>query len=332
MEDMAPSNRKIILRKRPGRLIGKDDIAIEVFAIPELADGQVLIRTDLLAMDPVTRVLINEDIGLVPPIELGQPLRSFGGGTVVESRSDSLPVGALVTDFFEWAEWQVITSGSRTQVLPAGESLVSGLNVYGHTAMAAYFGVLKVAGVLAGETVVVTGAGGAVGSVAGQIARIKGARVIGVAGGSEKCGWLTGTLGFDNAVDYRAPGWDDQLAELTPDGIDLLFDNVGGNLLGALLPRVATTGRALCCGASGQYASAMPLAPPENPGNVSLLRFNAMDYRDQFTEAAALMNGWEREGRLQFETMILEGLENAPDGLNRLFDGRSRGRVLVRVG
>lgn len=331
MPEQSIRNRRVILRQRPGRLIAAGDTEIAAAPIPDLAEGEALVRTALIAMDPVTRVIINEDIGLVRPIALGEPLRSFGVGVVVDSRDAALPVGAKVTGFFEWAEWQVATEGPRTQVLPDGASLEAGLNVYGHTAMAAYFGMLDVGKPKAGETVVVSGAAGAVGSVASQIAHIQGARVIGIAGGETKRRWLVDELGLDAAVDYKTAGWAEQVAALAPDSVDLLFDNVGGVILQAILPLVSAGGRVVSCGASAQYASAAPLAAPINPAGASILRYNAMDYGPRFGEAVEQMLAWEREGRLKFPHMAVEGLEQAPDALNMLFDGRSLGRVMVRI-
>lgn len=331
MTEQPATNRKIVLRRRPGQLVAAEDTAIVSAQIPPLADGQALIRTELLAMDPVTRVIINEDIGLVPPIALGEPLRSFGGGIVVSSRAPDLPIGARVTDFFEWAEWQIISKGPRTNILPAAASLESGLNIYGHTAMAAYFGMLEIGKPLAGETVVISGAAGAVGSVAGQIARIAGARVIGITGGKQKCRWLMESLGFDGAVDYKDSTWPDELKQLTPTGIDLFFDNVGGAILDSVLVEINPKGRVVACGASSQYASTKPLAAPSNPNNIAILRFNAMDFTPRFAEATERMFAWEHAGVLKFPYSVIEGLERAPDALNMLFDGRSRGRVLVKI-
>lgn len=331
MEEPTTTTRKIILRRRPGRLLCDRDTHIETVALPQLADGEALVRTELIAMDPVTRVIINEDIGLVPPIPLGAALRSFGAGVVVRSRNRLLPVGARVTGFFEWSDWQITTDEPRTQVLADDTSLTAGLNVYGHTAMAAYFGMLTVGDATAGEIVLVSGASGAVGSVAGQLARIHGARVIGLTGGESKRRWLVDELRFDTAIDYTVPGWAERLAADHPGGIDLFFDNVGGEMLRTALPLIAMPGRIVSCGASAQYTSTTPLAAPENPTQVPILRFNAMDYLPRFGEAAEQMLGWQRDGLLQFPQMTVDGLEHAPDALNMLFDGRSRGRVLVKL-
>jgi NADPH-dependent curcumin reductase CurA len=329
--DESQHGRKVVLRRRPGRLVGQGDTELVTVATPEPAHGEALVRTHLIAMDAVTRVIINDDIGIVPPIEIGAPLRSFGAGIVTSSRAPEFPVGAKITGFFEWADWQLVTPDPRTQVLPEQASLAAGLNVHGHTAMAAYFGLLDVGRPQPGNTVVVSGAGGAVGSVAGQLARIRGARVIGIAGGEAKRRWLVDELKFDSAVDYTSPSWTQQLKEEAPGGIDLFFDNVGGEILEAVLPLVASEGRVVSCGASAQYTSAQPISPPTHEADVPIRRFNAMDYVSRFDEAAARMLKWQHESGLVFPQTNIDGLGHAPDALNMLFDGRGRGRVVVNA-
>lgn len=333
MTDLPTHNRKVLLRRRPGAVIKPADTEVVDAAVPGPAASEALVRMELIAMDPVTRVIINEDIGLVPPIALGEPLRSFGGGVVVQSRSDAFPVGAKVTGFLEWAEWQVVTEGPRVHVLPEGVDVEAGLNIYGHTAMAAYFGLLDVGKLKSDDLVIVSGAGGAVGSVAGQIARIVGARTVGIVRGETKRRWVAEVLGYDDGVDYSAADFADRLRSIVgANARDILFfDNVGGELLEAVLPLIGTRGRVVSCGASAQYTSTKPLAAPSNPANVPLLRYNAMDYADRFGAAAAQMLEWQRAGSLSFPQKIVEGLEQAPDALNMLFDGRSRGRTLVRI-
>jgi NADPH-dependent curcumin reductase CurA len=202
--------------------------------------------------------------------------------------------------------------------------------------MAAYFGLLDIGRPQAGQTVLVSGAAGAVGSVAGQVAVIKGCRVIGIAGGPGKCRWIVDELGFDAAIDHRNERVGERLKALCPTGVDLFFDNVGGTLLNTVLPHLAAQGRVVICGASSQYTgTASPdilrAAPERVAGEVPMTSFNAMDYAARFPEAAREMRSWETEGRLKLHQMMLVGLEQAPRGLNMLFTGESRGRVLVSV-
>ena len=330
------THRMVVLRRRPdGAIVDGDTELVEVSA-PEVADGQALVRTLLLAMDPVTRVIINHDIGLVPPINVGEPLRSFGAGEIIVSRNRDLPVGKKVSGFFEWAELQIVEPGLRTNVLDEETSLDEGLNLLGHTAMAAFFGLSEIGKPAAGDTVVVTGAAGAVGCVAGQLARIAGCRVVGIASGPEKGRWLVEELGFEGFIDHRHEDVGERLSELCPDGVDLVFDNVGGTLLDQLLLHVKKGGRVVCCGASSAYTSATAPLPLTNGGEldvkgVSMSGFNAMDHTARFDEAASLMREHVRAGRLRFPQTVLSGLESAPEALNMLFDGRSRGRLLLKV-
>lgn len=332
----ATENRRVVLRRQPVGILAPGDTELVTEAVPEIAAGQALVQTVLLAMDPVTRIILGHDIGLVPPVKLGEPLRGFGSGVVVASRSKDFPQGARVAGFFEWSDFQVVAKGARIQVLPEDVPLDAALNLYGHTAMAAYFGLLDVGKPEAGQTVLVSGAAGAVGSVAGQIAALKGCRVIGIAGGPDKCRWIVDELGFDAAIDHRDERVSERLKALCPTGVDLFFDNVGGVLLDTVLGHLAARGRVVVCGASSQYiATATPdilrAASERAPGELSMTSFNAMDYAARFPMAAREMRSWETEGRLKLHQMMLVGLEQAPEGLNMLFTGASKGRVLVSV-
>lgn len=331
MSEYPLTTRKVVLRSRPAGLIDDGDIELVTESVPRLAERQTLVRTHLIAMDPVTRLMLNEDIGLLPPIEIGAAVRSFGAGVVARSADPTLPVGAKVTGFFEWADWQIVGPDPGAQLLPDQATLDAGLNVYGHTAMAAYFGMIDVGNVQAGETVVVSGAAGAVGSVAGQLARVHGARVIGIAGGEAKRRWLLDGLHFHDAVDYRTSGWVQQLAATVPGSIDIFFDNVGGEILQKVLPLMAPDGRVISCGASSQYTTAHSLPPAPNDSEVPILVFNAMDYIPQFGQAAERMLQLQQDARLTFDQTMVAGLTQAPDALNMLFDGRSRGRVIVDI-
>jgi len=201
-------------------------------------------------MDPVTRVMLSADIGVMPPIPLSAALRGFGAGEVIASRRDDLPNGVKVSGFFEWADYQHIVShvalGKHFVRLAEGVSFEDALTIYGHTAHAAFFGMIDVGAVTAGDSVVITGSAGAVGSVAGQIAKVKGAKVIGIAGGPAKCHWLVDELGFDAAVDYKGEDVGRVVARLYPAGINVLFDNVGGPMLDTLIAQLADGGRASC--------------------------------------------------------------------------------------
>jgi NADPH-dependent curcumin reductase CurA len=326
--------RSIILAGRPTTLLAEADTRLVDSPLPILVDGQALMRTSILAMDPVTRVIAVADIGHAPPIEIGKPLRSFGAGTIVQSRSDRFPTGMRLSGFIDWSEYQIIDEASAVKPIPIAVSFEEALTLHDHTAMAAYFGMRDVGAVRSDETVLVTGSAGAVGSVASQIARIMGARVGGTASGPEKCGWLTKSLGLDFAIDYRHQNVAHSLSRLCPNGINLLFDNVGGTLQDQVVPYLAPNARIVSCGSSAHFLTSTPLAglkPRTDLGGISVLSFNAMDYRAQFPRAAAAMSTWRAEGRLIFPHQVVNDLEHAPDALNMLFDGRSRGRLLVML-
>lgn len=327
-------SRSVVLANRPTTLLAERDTRLVDAPLPVLQNGQALMRVSMLAMDPVTRIIVVADIGLVPPIEIGQPLRSFGAGTIVQSRSDRFAVGARVAGFIDWSDYQVLDEASRVQPVPHGVSFEDALTLHGHTAMAAYIGMFEVGKVKPGETVVVTGCAGAVGSVAAQLARISGARVGGTASGPEKCRWLTETLGLDFAIDHRRENVAESLEWLCVDGIDLLFDNVGGTLQDTIAPYLNPDARLVCCGHSAHILTPTPLAglkPRTDLGDVAVLSFDAMRHVARFPEAAARMSTWVEQGRLILAHQSIDGLERAPDALNMLFDGRSRGRVFVRL-
>jgi NADPH-dependent curcumin reductase CurA len=332
------TNRKWVLCRRPVGLLADADTELISQATPTLGEGEALVRTMLLSMDPVTRVILSRDIGLVPPVALGMPIRGFGAGLVTQSRNTAFAAGARVVGFFDWSDFQVLSNSAQAQVLADDVALDAALNVFGHTAMAAYFGMFEVGKVQPGDTVVVSGAAGAVGTLAGQIARITGARTIGIAGGPEKCRWLIDELGFDAAIDYKHENIGERLAVLCPDGVNLFFDNVGGAVLDTVARYLSSDARVVLCGASSQYLSdALPImAQPSHAAelgarNVSLHAFNAMDYRIRFTQASAALLEWAGAGRLKLPQTIHEGLEHAPQALNMLFDGRSRGRLLIQL-
>lgn len=330
------TNRRILLRRRPDGAIAPADYAIAAEPIALSVDGDALIATRLLAIDPVTRVMLGADIGMMPPIAVGAAIRGFGVGEVIETSSRDYPIGAQVCGFFEWADFQSIRATPHAALVPDGVSAAEALNLYGHTAHAAYFGMIEVGKVSAGETVVVTGAAGSVGSIAAQIARIIGARVFGTAGSDEKRRWLVQELGLAGAIDYHNPLLDVQLDRLLPDGIDCIFDNVGGPLLDLLIGHLRHGGRVVQCGTVAQYEGPSPLSCTHDQAMLAargavLLRFNAMNYGPRLMQASAEMAGWERAGLLHVATRIITGLEAAPTALNSLFAGGNRGRLLVEI-
>jgi NADPH-dependent curcumin reductase CurA len=297
----------------------------------------VLVRNHLLSCDPTQRGWMAGDTYL-PAIKLGEVIRAFAGGTVAESRHPGFTPGQLVTGLFGWQEWAVARPGppSSPARVPAGVPLETALSILGLTGITAYFGLLDVGKPKAGETVVVSGAAGATGSAVGQIARISGCRVVGVAGGAEKCRLLTEELGFDAALDYRGEDLSKRLGALCPKGIDVFFDNVGGPILDAALANLALHGRVVLCGAISRYSDTGPAPGPSNYLSLLMRRgrmegFIVLDYLPRAGEAVQALAAWLREGKLKDRLDVQEGLEQAPAALARLFSGENRGKQLVKL-
>jgi hypothetical protein len=289
-------------------------------------------------MDPTIRTWMDDTPGYLPPIGLGETVRGAGVGEVVESKSDRYAEGDLVVGLTGWQDFVIADEGAATmQVVPTGIDPPLVLSVLGVTGMTAYFGMTDVGRVTDGDTVVVSGAAGATGSVAGQIARIKGAdKVVGIAGTAEKCAWIVDELGFDAAVNYRTDNVAASLRALCPEGIDLYYDNVGGEILDICLAQLAMRARVVMCGAISIYNEKERPSGPRNIFNLIIKRarmegFLVLDYLDRFLEAQIAMVGWLADGRVKHAEHIVDGLEAAPEALNLLFTGGNTGKVIVRL-
>ncbi|MHB8691668.1 MAG: NADP-dependent oxidoreductase [Solirubrobacteraceae bacterium] len=335
---MSDVNRKIVLAQRPTGNVDERTVRVEHEPAPEPGPGQALVRTRYLSIDPTIRTWMDDVPGYLPPIGLGEVVRSAGVGEVVQSNSDRYDVGDLVFGLTGWQDYTLADGGAAAlQKLPPGIDPTAALSVFGTTGMTAYFGLIDVGRVGEGDTVVVSGAAGATGSIVGQIARIKGAkRVVGIAGSDEKCAWLADELGFDDVINYRTDDVAARLRETCPGGIDLYFDNVGGELLDICLARLALRGRIVLCGAIASYNSREQAVGPRNYRNLIPMRgrmegFIILDYLDRFAEAQAEMAGWVAAGKVKFAVHLVEGLERAPEALNLLFTGGNTGKVIVKV-
>ncbi|HMJ77280.1 MAG TPA: NADP-dependent oxidoreductase [Iamia sp.] len=335
---MSTTSRRLVLASRPTGMVDDGVVEVQQVPIPEPEPGQAVVRVRYLSIDPTIRGWMDDRPGYLPPIELGAVVRSGGIGEVVASASDRYPVGASVFGMLGWQDHAVVDEGEASgQVLPEGIEPTSALSVFGVTGMTAYFGLLDVGQPKEGDTVVVSGAAGATGSIVGQIAKIKGAgTVVGIAGGPEKCAWLIDELGFDAAIDYKAHDVGARLAELCPDGIDVFFDNVGGEILEAVLGHLALRARVVLCGAIAAYNDRDGAHAIANTFELVNTRsrmegFLVLDYVDRFMEGQLEMFGWVAEGRIKHREHIVEGLENAVDALNLLFTGANRGKVIVAV-
>ena len=290
-------------------------------------------KVEWLSIDPTIRMWMAMDTYL-PAIEIGAPIRSAGLGTVVESANPDIPVGTRLFGTPGWQEYALM--GARDQVVPEGVDPTAALSVFGITGLTAYFGLLEIGRPTEGDCVVVSGAAGATGSVVGQIAKLHGCKVVGIAGSDDKCRWLTEELGFDVAINYRTENVGRALKEACPTGIDIFFDNVGGEVLEAALANLALRGRVVMCGAISQYDDA---TPPPGPRNLSVLisqrgrmeGFIILDFLPRAGEAIAQLATWVMGGQLKYKVDVLDGLDRAPEALRKLFDGTNEGKMLVRL-
>ena len=336
--DLPASNRQIVLRRRPHGLVDPDtDLEIVESPMPEPGEGEALIRTRYLGLDATVRSWLDEGEGYLPPVEVGEVIRCSGIGEIVASRSERLPVGTVAYGLPGWQEYGVVPDDPGfTTPLPADTDLVGMISLYGATGATAYFGLLEVGRPAEGETVVVSAAAGATGSITGQIAKLKGCRVIGIAGSDEKCRMVVDELGFDGCINRRTDDVKARLRELCPDRIDVYFDNVGGPILDIVLGHLAMHGRVVLCGAISGYNDEHRSPGPANYLNLISRRgrmegFIALDYVDRMAESALQLAAWVEEGKMTYKAHIFEGLDSAPEALNALFTGDNIGKVIVAV-
>jgi NADPH-dependent curcumin reductase CurA len=331
-----PTNSQIVLRRRPTGLVEPGDTELVRAPVPEPAAGEALVRTTYVGIDAAARTWLDDQPGYLPPVQLGEVIRAAGIGEVVASRCDAYAVGDVVTTLTGFAEYVLVRDDVFSTPIPEATDQLAIMSVYGPTGATAYFGMTGIGRPQPGETVVVSAAAGATGSVAGQIAKIAGARVVGIAGGPEKCQVVVDEFGFDACVDYRADNVAAALKQHCPRGVDVYFDNVGGPILDAVLSRLAPKARVVLCGVISSYLTG------EHPGPanyVNLLAktalmqgFNALDQWGRFDEAFAALRRWEQEGRLVHRETVWAGIESCVDALNGLFTGANIGKMLVKVG
>jgi NADPH-dependent curcumin reductase CurA len=329
-------NRRITLARRPVGLPEPDDFAADEVAVPELAEGEALMRVRYLSIDPTIRTWISEARSYFPPVALGEVVRASGAGEIVATRCDAYQVGDLVTSLPGWQEYAVVRDDVFTTRVPEGISTTDVLGALGQNGMTAYVGLIDIGRPREGETVVISGAAGATGSVAGQIASILGCRVVGIAGSAEKCRWLTEELGFDAAIDYHDDGFADALRAATPDRIDIYFDNVGGWILDVVLHRLAMGGRIVLSGAISVYNDTTKPPGPANYLDLITARgrmegFNTFDAWDRFEDITAQLAEWVADGSIVTRDTIVDGLDAAPEALRMLFEGANLGKLVVRL-
>jgi len=333
------ANRQIILNQRPIGMIDDSTTSIVDAAIPVCGPGEALIKVGMLSIDPTIRTWMNDAPGYLPPIGIGDVIRSGGTGIVVESNSERYVVGDIVLGVTGWQEWSIASETNRFTVLPRGLglNLATLMNVMGTTGLTAYFGLLDVGEFKAGDVVLVSGAAGATGSVVGQIARARGAaKVVGIAGGAEKCAEVVDYYGFDECLDYREAGLTHRIGGACPAGVDLYFDNVGGVVLDAALANIAMYSRIVMCGAISQYNATDRRHGVTNTSMLITRRgrmrgFIVFDFASRYGEAHVELAAMLLDGRLVHHEHLVEGLDNAPDALNLLFTGGNHGKTLVVV-
>ncbi len=330
-------NRQFRLAARPVGLPRASDWSLVEEPVREPGEGEFLIRIEYISLDPAMRGWMNEGKSYVPPVAIGEVMRAGGAGEVVASNHPGFPVGSKVSGLFGVQQYAMSNGKGVQRVDTALAPLPTYLGVLGMTGMTAYFGLLDVGAAKAGDTVVVSGAAGAVGMVVGQVAKILGCRVVGIAGGAEKCRFLIDELGFDAAIDYKSEDLRKALREHCPQGIDVYFDNVGGEILDLALAQLAMHARVVICGAISQYNATDGVKGPAN--YLSLLvnraRMQGMvvfDYAARYGEAAREMGAWLADGRLKSREDIVEGFDTFPDALLRLFRGENTGKLLLKVG
>ena len=342
MTNLAPlTNHQIRLAARPVGLPTRDGWSFTTEPVTEPAAGGIVVKTLSLSLDPAMRGWMNEGKSYIPPVGIGEVMRAGGIGKVIASANPKFAVGDIVTaslgvqQYAAFDEASIKRSGIAKIDLRMG-SITQWLNVLGMPGMTGYFGLMDVGQPKPGETVVVSGAAGAVGQTVGQLAKIKGCRVVGIAGGKAKCDWVVNELGFDACIDYKGGSVRDGLKEHCPKGVDIYFDNVGGEILDHVLAKINRKARIIICGAISQYNNTTAIQGPKN--YLSLLVNRArmegivvFDYADRYPIAIAEMAGYLKDGKMKSKEDIVVGIETFPETLLKLFNGENFGKLVLQV-
>lgn len=320
--------------KRPVTDITPDIFELVTLETPVLKDGEFLVKQSVMSLDPAMRTWMQDnEESYIPPVGIGEVMRSYGVGDVVESKNPAFPVGARVVGITGWAEY--VLGGPDMQVVPDDVPLEALLCVLHVPGLTAYVGLMEVARPKAGQTLVVSGAAGSVGSLVGQMAKAEGLRVVGIAGSDEKCRWLEDELGFDRAINYRSANLAEQLAEATPDGVDIYFENTGGPIQELVFKRMNRLGCITVCGMISEYNREEPTPGPSWVDiNLKALRvegFVIVDHYDKAPKAVEALTGYLQRGQIKYRAHVLKDLESAIDGVNLLFSGKNEGKLLVEL-
>ncbi|WP_433204578.1 NADP-dependent oxidoreductase [Nocardia sp. CA-107356] len=333
---------RIVLASRPEGAPTPANFRIETVSLPEPGAGEVLLRTLYLSLDPYMRGRMSAAESYATPVEVGDVMVGGTVAEVLESRASSLAKGDVVQAYSGWQTHQVAPASGLRTLDPDKAPISTALGVLGMPGFTAYSGLLKIGQPKAGETLVVAAASGPVGSAVGQIARIKGARAVGIAGGPEKCAYVRADLGFDAAIDHRAPDFADQLRAAVPDGVDIYFENVGGAVADAVYPLLNTYARVPVCGLIANYnVTGAPAGPDRLPGfygriltkSLTVRGFIQSEFvREMYKDFLREMSDWIAQGRVRYREDLVEGLEHAPEAFIGMLEGRNFGKLVVRVG
>jgi NADPH-dependent curcumin reductase CurA len=335
------TNRQVRLAQRPEGAATRDDWQFTDEPVGQPGEGGVLVQTLSLSLDPAMRGWMNEGKSYIAPVEIGAVMRAGGVGRVAASRNPAFAVGDIVygtlgVQQYALVPQEEIKRNGLTKIDLRAGTIGQWLNVLGMPGMTGYFGLMDVGQPKAGETVVVSGAAGAVGQTVGQMAKIKGARAVGIAGGKAKCDWVVNELGFDACIDYKSGSVRDGLKQHCPEGIDVYFDNVGGEILDHVLAKINRKARIIICGAISQYNNTTAVQGPKN--YLSLLVNRArmegivvFDYADRYHLAVAEMAGYLKEGRMKSKADVVQGLDTFPETLMKLFRGENFGKLVLQV-
>lgn len=329
-------NRQWLLAKRPQGMVSIDHFrrADSPLPIPQYDKGEVLVRNIMLSFDPAQRGWMEDVPSYLPPVAIGEVMRASSIAEVVQSTNAALPVGARVQGLFGWQDYAVAPADST--LIPEEISPEQRLGVLGGASLTAWAGLFRIGQLKTSDTVVISAAAGAVGSIAVQIAKLHGARVIGIAGGPEKCDWVVNSYGADAAIDYKSENLSTRLSTLCPEGVSLFFDNVGGDTLETMIAHMAPFGRIVMCGAISRYNDKLPQAGPHNMINIITRRlrlegFILLDHLDCAEEAMVQLSQWLLAGKLHYRTDVQHGFDNIPATFLRLFNSQSQGKQLLTI-
>ncbi|MDD3763514.1 MAG: NADP-dependent oxidoreductase [Nevskiales bacterium] len=335
---MSKSARHWYFNQRPKGDIDDQTLVLREEPVPELKDGEFLVRSVYMSLDATNRVWLSDWDIYMDPVRIGDRMRGFVIGEIVQSRHPDFREGDLAAGLSSWSDY-IVDNGTAFQKMPPipGLKLADAFGILTVAGPTALVGLMDVGQAKAGDTVVVTAAAGAVGMLVGQIAKIHGCRTIGIAGGAEKCGWLKSDLGYDEVVDYKNENVVERLRQLAPDGVDVHFENVGGEVLDAGLTVMKDFGRVVICGLISTYNASGPVPGPYMFRNVIMRRltiqgFVILDYMERYPELQLKLAGWMQEGRLKYRLHVVDGLENAVGALKLLYSGGNQGKLMVKIG